>query len=67
LPRRFLEHTDTSEQQLLFGKQITYSLAAVARLGVADHTSPHFSSVDELAEKVAADPAALFPVMRGTL
>lgn len=50
--------------QLLFGKQITYSLAAVARLGVADHMGRYFSSVDELAEKVAAHPAALFRVMR---
>jgi hypothetical protein len=50
--------------RLLFGKQITYSLAAVARLGVADHMSRQFSSVDELAEKVAAHPAALFRVMR---
>jgi hypothetical protein len=30
--------------QLLFGKQITYSLAAVARLGVADHMSDDFTS-----------------------
>jgi hypothetical protein len=50
--------------QLLFGKQITYSLAAVARLGVADHMSDDFTSVDEIAEKVAAHPAALFRVMR---
>jgi hypothetical protein len=50
--------------QLLFGKQITYSLAAVARLGVADHMSNHFTSVDEIAEKVAAHSAALFRVMR---
>jgi len=50
--------------RLLFGKQITYSLAAVARLGVADHMSSHFSSVDELAGKVSAQPAALFRVMR---
>ena len=50
--------------QLLFGKQIAYSLAAVARLGVADHMSRQFSSVDELAEKVAAHPPALFRAMR---
>jgi O-methyltransferase domain len=50
--------------QLLFGKQIAYSLAAVARLGVADHMSHQFSSVDELAGKVAAHPPALFRVMR---
>jgi O-methyltransferase domain len=50
--------------QLLFGKQITYSLAAVARLGVADHMSRHFTLVDEIAGKVAAHPAALFRVMR---
>jgi hypothetical protein len=50
--------------QLLFGKQITYSLAAVARLGVADHMRDDFTSVVEIAKKVAAHPAALFRVMR---
>jgi hypothetical protein len=50
--------------QLLFGKQIAYSLAVVARLGVADHMSHQFSSVDEIAGKVAAHPPALFRVMR---
>jgi O-methyltransferase domain len=50
--------------QLLFGKQIAYSLAAVARLGVADHMSDDFTSVDEIAKKVTANPAALFRVMR---
>jgi hypothetical protein len=50
--------------QLLFGKQITYSLAAVARLGVADHMSNEFVRVDEIAKKVAVHPAALFRVMR---
>jgi hypothetical protein len=49
---------------LLFGKQVAYSLAAVARIGVADHMSTHFASIDELAEKVGAQPAALFRVMR---
>jgi Rod binding domain-containing protein len=46
--------------QLLFGKQITYSLAAVARLGVADHMSRQFSSVDELAEKWPLTPQRSF-------
>jgi hypothetical protein len=50
--------------QLLFGKQVAYSLAAVAHIGVADHMSTRFVSVDELAEKVGAQPAALFRVMR---
>jgi hypothetical protein len=50
--------------QLLFGKQITYSLAAIARLGVADHMSKHFTPVDEIAGKVAAHPATLFRVIR---
>jgi hypothetical protein len=50
--------------QLLFGKQITYSLAAVARLGVADQMSNEFVWIDEIAKQVAAHPAALFRVMR---
>ena len=35
--------------QLLFGKHITYSLSAVARLGVANHISGNPVPVDELA------------------
>ena len=49
--------------QLPFGKQIAYSLAAIARIGVADHNHS-VRRVDELAEKVAAQPAALFRMMR---
>src|SRR5690242_13971607 len=50
--------------QLLFGKHITYSLSAVARLGVADHMSEAPVSVDELARKTGAHSPSLYRVMR---
>src|ERR1700753_429926 len=51
--------------QLLFGKHITYSLSAVARLGVADHLSNSVPvAVEALAKKVDADADALYRVMR---
>jgi hypothetical protein len=50
--------------QLLFGKQITYSLAAIARLGVADHMGATPISIETLAEKVDAHGPSLYPVMR---
>jgi hypothetical protein len=40
--------------QLLFGKQLTASLSALARLGVADHMGDSAISADELAGKVGA-------------
>jgi O-methyltransferase len=50
--------------QLLFGKQITYSIAAVARLGVADHMSALPVSIELLAEKTDAHTPSLYRVMR---
>jgi hypothetical protein len=50
--------------QLMAGKQIAFSLAGVARLGVADHMSEDPMAVDVLARKVDAQPDALFRVMR---
>jgi hypothetical protein len=50
--------------QLMVGKHITYSLTAVARLGVADHMSGALNSVDELAQIVGAQPDFLYRVMR---
>jgi hypothetical protein len=55
---------DAVMMQLLFGKQITYSLAAMARLGVADHMDATPISVDSLAEKVDAHAPSLYRVMR---
>src|SRR6478672_10358801 len=40
--------------QFLFGKQLTASLSALARLGVADHMGDTAISADELAGKVGA-------------
>ncbi|MGI8959757.1 MAG: methyltransferase [Bryobacteraceae bacterium] len=50
--------------QLLFGKHITYSLSAIARLGVADHMSEAPVQVDELAMKTGAHSPSLYRVMR---
>jgi len=50
--------------QLLFGKQITYSLSGVARLGVADHMDGTGRPVEELAAKVGAHAPSLYRVMR---
>jgi hypothetical protein len=50
--------------QLLFGKQLTYSLSGVARLGVADHMDKTARPIEELAGKVGAHAASLYRVMR---
>lgn len=50
--------------QLLFGKHITYSLSAVARLGVADHMSADPIPINRLADATGADAASLYRVMR---
>jgi hypothetical protein len=55
---------DAVIMQLLFGKQVTYSLAAIARLGVADHMGATPISVDTLAQKVGAHAPSLYRVMR---
>lgn len=50
--------------QLLFGKQIAYSLSGVARLGVADHMDGTPKPVEEIAAKAGAHAPALYRVMR---
>ncbi len=50
--------------RLLFGKQLTASLAALARLGVADHMQSDFTPVEDLAAKVGAHAPSLYRVMR---
>ena len=50
--------------QLMAGNQIAFSLAGVARLGVADHMSEGPVAVEVLAREVDAQPDALFRVMR---
>ena len=40
--------------QLLFGKQLTYSLSGVARLGVADHMDGTAKPVEDIAVDAAA-------------
>ena len=50
--------------QLLFGKQLTASLAALARLGVADYMHGDFTPVEDLAERTGTHAPSLFRVMR---
>jgi hypothetical protein len=50
--------------QLLFGKQLTYSLSGVARLGVADHMDGTAKPVEEIAAKSGAHAPSLYRVMR---
>ena len=50
--------------QLLFGKQVSYSLSGVARLGVADHMDTTARPVDAIAAKAGAHAPSLYRVMR---
>jgi hypothetical protein len=50
--------------QLLFGKQLTYCLSGVARLGVADHMNATPMPVEEIAAKTGAHAPSLYRVMR---
>jgi hypothetical protein len=50
--------------QLLFGKQLTYSLSGVARLGVADHMDDKPKPVEQIAAETGAHAPSLYRVMR---
>jgi hypothetical protein len=50
--------------RLLFGKQMTYCLSGVARLGVADHMNARPIAVEEIARKTGAHAPSLYRVMR---
>src|SRR6201993_2222298 len=50
--------------QLLFGKQIAFSLSGVARLGVADHMDGIGRPVEEIAAKAKAHAPPLCRVRR---
>ena len=50
--------------QLLFGKQLTYSLSGVARLGVADHMDGTAKPVEHIASSCGAHAPSLYRVMR---
>ena len=50
--------------QLLFGKQLTYSLSGVARLGVADHMTRTAQPVEAIASRCGAHAPSLYRVMR---
>ena len=50
--------------QLLFGKQLTFSLSGLARLGVADHMDGMPRPVEEIAAKAGAHAPSLYRVMR---
>ena len=50
--------------QLLFGKQLTYSLSGVARLGIADHMDGTPKPVEDIAARCGAHAPSLYRVMR---
>ena len=50
--------------QLLFGKQLTYALSGVARLGVADHMDATPQAIEQIAAKTGAHAPSLYRVMR---
>ena len=50
--------------QLLFGKQLTYCLSGVARLGVADQMGATPMPIEEIAAKTGAHAPSLYRVMR---
>lgn len=51
-------------RQLLFGKQLTYALSGVARLGVADHMDATPQAIEAIAAKTGAHAPSLYRVMR---
>jgi hypothetical protein len=55
---------NTAFMQLLFGKQLTYSLSGVARLGVADQMDGTARPVEEIAAKCGAHAPSLYRVLR---
>jgi len=50
--------------QLLFGKQLAYSLSSVARLGVADNMDGKPKPIEEIAARCGAYAPSLYRVMR---
>jgi hypothetical protein len=50
--------------QLLFGKQLTYALSGVARLGVADHMAREAKPIEDIAADAGAHGPSLYRVMR---
>jgi len=50
--------------QLLFGKQLTFALSGVARLGAADHMDGTARPVEEIAAQCGAHAPSLYRVMR---
>lgn len=55
---------DAALFQLIFGKVLTYSVTALARLGVADHMGEEPAAVEDLAAASGAHPGALYRVLR---
>ena len=63
-PQQDLTAAQQLLSQLLFGKQLTYCLSGVARLGVADHMGGEPQPVEEIAAAVGAHAPSLYRVMR---
>ena len=59
-----IEQPEVAMLQLMFGKHVSYSLSAVARLGVADHMNGEAVPVEKLAEETGAHAPSLYRVMR---
>jgi hypothetical protein len=51
-------------RQLLFGKQLSYALSGVARLGVADHMDGVGRPVEDIASQCGAHAPSLYRVLR---
>ncbi len=50
--------------ELVSGQWISQAISVAASLGIADHIDEHGASADDLAEKVGADPEALYRLLR---
>ena len=50
--------------QLIFGKMTFFSLAAVARLGIADHLSETPRDIEDIARDTATHAPSLYRVLR---
>lgn len=55
---------DAAVMQLLFGKMLSFSLTAVARLGIADHLNEEPRDVEDIARDTATHADSLYRVLR---
>src|SRR2546423_3459571 len=55
---------DAVIMQLLFGKTMFFAIAAIARLGIADHISETPRAVEDIARNTATHASFLYRVLR---